>query len=366
MIKEEESIKKHHHKKHHSKSKKRARNIIISIFVILLVAVGGYGFWVYSAAKGSLDSSYKSAGEKQAAGSVVANKQPLNVLLLGVDTGDFGRDYQGRSDTMIIATVNPDKKRTTLTSIPRDTMAELIGTTDFDFERINAAYAKGGAEMALKSISELVSVPLEYYVTVNMGGLQKIVDAVGGVDISPTLSFEYGGYSFKPGKVKMDGKKALAYSRMRYDDPKGDYGRQERQQQVIMSVVKAAISTRSITNFQDVLKAISSNMTTNLSFDDMVEIFKDYRGYGKTIKQDHLQGLGAMWGEAMIQIAPTTELQRISDNLRAESGLDRKKVNNQVTWQNELNVKKNGFKFDSNTSRQDFEVYPPNTTIDTQ
>ena len=78
MIKEKK-VETHHHKKHHSKGKKRFRNIIIGVFIALFIAVGGYGFWVYSAAKGSLDSSYKSAGEKQAASSVISNKQPLNI-----------------------------------------------------------------------------------------------------------------------------------------------------------------------------------------------------------------------------------------------------------------------------------------------
>lgn len=358
---DQEQLKHEHHKhhKHHSKKhrNKVIRRTVITIFLVLLVAVGGYGFWVFNTAKNKLDDSYKSAGEKQAARSIVSDKKPLNVLLLGVDTGAFGRNYQGRSDTMIIATVNPAKKRTTLTSIPRDTMAELVGTKTYDFERINAAYQRGGAPMALKSISELLNVPLEYYVTINMGGMEKIVDSVGGVDVNVPFNFTEGDYSFKKGSMHLNGKQALAYARMRHQDPRSDYGRQDRQREVIAAVIKAAISTRSLTNFQDILGSISKNMVTNLSFDDMVAVFTDYRQYGKTIKNDYVQGAGALWGDAMVQIASTKELQRVSDNLRTESGLDKATLNNETTYQNKMNVEKNAFVFGSSSNQQDFKVF---------
>lgn len=345
----------HHHRKH------TVRNVIIGIIIAIIVAVLGYAAYFYFSAKNAIDSSYKSAGETQSAKTVVDAHKPLSILLLGADTGAFGRNYQGRTDTMIIATINPSTKQTTLTSIPRDTMAQLVGADSFDYERINAAYEVGGSKVALKSVSALVNVPLQYYVTINMGGMEKIVNAVGGVDITPTLTFTYEGYTFTKGEqMHLDGKKALAYSRMRYDDPNGDYGRQTRQREVITSIIKAAVSTRTLTNFQDVLTQVSKNMTTNLAFDDMVSIFSKYRGYAETIKSDHLQGVNAMWGAAMIQIPSTTELQRVSDNLRSEMGLEKATLDNQETRQNKLNIA-NGFSFTSGNSSQQFTVFSPNS-----
>ena len=352
----------HHHHHHHRKH--TVRKVIIWLLVAILVAVIGYAAWFFFSAKSALDSSYKSAGETQSAKTIVDEKKPLSILLLGADTGAFGRDYQGRTDTMMIATINPTKEQTTLTSLARDTMAELVGADDFDYGRLNAAYSVGGSKMALKSISSLINVPLEYYVTINMGGLSKIVAAVGGVDVDVPFTFTYEKQTFTKGKMHLDGTQALAYSRMRYDDPQGDYGRQARQRQVITSIINSAVSTRTLTNFQDVLTQVSKNITTNLTFNDMVSIFKDYRGYAKTIKDDHLQGVGAMWGDAMIQVPSTTELQRISDNLRSEMNLSKATLDNQETRQNTLNIK-NGFSFTSDNNKQPFHVYSPksDTTI---
>lgn len=343
-------------KKH--KRKHPVRKTILFILAAFVIAVLGYGTWLYVSAKNAINTTYKSSGEKQSAKSLVEKKEPLNILLMGADTGAFGRNYQGRTDTMIIATINPEDKQTTLTSIPRDLMAEMVGYDSFKYQRINAAYAFGGSTMALNSISTLLNVPLEYYVTINMGGLQKVVDAVGGVDVTVPFSFSSGGHTFTKGQMHLNGSQALAYSRMRKEDPQGDYGRQKRQRQVITSIINSATSLRSLTNFKEVLDSITDNIVTNLTFDDMTSIFTDYRGYAKTIKSEQVQGVSAWWGDASVQVASTTELQRVSDILRTQMGLKKKTLNNQATRQNKLNAA-NGFNFDNPTSAQNFVDYPP-------
>ena len=126
-------------------------------------------------------------------------------------------------------------------------MAQMVGNSSFRVEKINAAYTIGGAKMAMDSVSKLINVPVKYYALVNMGGIMKMIRYVGGINIRPNLTFEYGGYEFKKGKMThMGGGGALAYSRMRYDDPKGDYGRQERQRQVIIALIKKAGSLGSV------------------------------------------------------------------------------------------------------------------------
>src|SRR5699024_9901892 len=101
-------------------------------------------------------------------------KKRFAVLLMGTDTGALHRtEKRGRTDTMILAVVNPAKKHYTLVSIPRDTMAQMIGTDEFGVEKINAAYEIGGARMAMDTVSELINVPVKYYAVVNMGGIMK-------------------------------------------------------------------------------------------------------------------------------------------------------------------------------------------------
>lgn len=82
---------------------------------------------------------------------------------------------------------------------------------------------------------------------INMGGMKSIIDQLGGVDITPLLSFDYEGYSYKKGvTTHMNGDKALEYCRMRYDDPEGDYGRQKRQRQVLTAIIKSGADVQSL------------------------------------------------------------------------------------------------------------------------
>ena len=110
------------------------------------------------------------------------------------------------------------------------------------------------------------NIPINAYVLINMGGLKTIINKVGGVDITPNLSFTYEGYTFTKGeKTHMDGAKALAYSRMRYDDPEGDYGRQKRQRQILAALMKKAESATTLLNtsfISSLSKQVQTDMTS--------------------------------------------------------------------------------------------------------
>ena len=345
--------------KQRTKKKKPILKIILLVLAAVLLVGAAYGVHLLQQTRNAIDKTYSSVDKAKEAkvSKVVVAKDPISILLLGTDTGAFGRkDVNGNSDTIIVATINPKTKRTTLTSVPRDTMGQIVGTTNYDFEKINSANLRGGPKMVLNSVSKLLNVPLTNYVSINMGGLQQIVDAVGGVDVDVTFAFSYGGSTFTKGKMHLNGQQALNYARMRYTDPRGDYGRQERQRDIIESIIKSAASTGTLANFQKLLDSISNNVRTNLTFDQMVAIFKGYRGAAKTVESDHVQGIGAYWGKAAVQIAATTELQRVSDKIRTELGLEKETVNNETTRQNQLNAT-NGFNFKNPTTIQNFEVH---------
>ena len=112
-------------------------------------------------------------------------------------------------------------------SIPRDTRTEIVGhgTTD----KITHAYAFGREEMTIVTVENLLDIPIDYYVRVNMEGFQDIVDAVGGIQVNNSLDFTNGGHNYAKGLINLNGEQALSFVRMRYDDPNGDFGRQERQ-----------------------------------------------------------------------------------------------------------------------------------------
>lgn len=311
--------------RHNKKKKKSRRRRILTIVVLFLVAVvAGLGImvWkVYNDVTSTADTMYTEVEDKEeirpSAIDVDSGEEPFSVLLLGVDTGDSGRTEQGRSDTMMVMTVNPNTNQSTIVSIPRDTYTEIIGRGTMD--KINHAYAFGGPSMSMNTVQSLFDIPIDYYVDVNMQGLKDIIDALGGIEVTPTLTFSYEGYHFTEGQsVTLDGDAALAYSRMRYDDPEADYGRQERQRQVIAASMRKVASFSSIMNYQSVLGTLENNMSTNLAFDDMVDIFNHYRGAAGNIEQTQLSGSGEMINGIYYEIVPDEEISRVSNILKEQ------------------------------------------------
>ncbi|GAA3319220.1 hypothetical protein GCM10020331_025230 [Ectobacillus funiculus] len=121
----------------------------------------------------------------------------------------------------MLVTVNPNENTTKLVSIPRDTYVTIEGKGRQD--KVNHAYAFGGVPMTLNTLERFLGIPIDYYIEVNMQGFQEIVDAVGGVTVHNTFPFSYEGHSFAAGSIPLNGAQALAYARMRKEDPKGDF-----------------------------------------------------------------------------------------------------------------------------------------------
>ncbi|CAD5900841.1 teichoic acid-peptidoglycan tethering enzyme (LCP component) with transcription regulator domain of major autolysin expression [Carnobacterium maltaromaticum] len=298
----------------------KTKKILIMLLCLFLLVIGGlgvYAFKVYRDVTNTTDNIYEKVDKDEVRKepvSVDKGEDPFSVLLLGVDTGDLGRTEQGRSDSIMVVTVNPNTNESKIVSIPRDTYTEIIGqgTTD----KINHAYAFGGTSMAVNTVQNLLNIPIDYYIEVNMQGVKDLVDAVGGVDVNSPLEFKQNGFEFTKGPVHLDGEKALAFSRNRYDDPTGDYGRQGRQRQVIEAVVKKAATFSTLTNYKDILNALQNNMKTNLTFDNMYDIQAKYKAAAGNIEQVQMQGTGEMINDISYQIIAPDELARVSGILR--------------------------------------------------
>lgn len=288
--------------------------IIFGIILVLFLAVVGMGAKLYWDVSKSMDKTYETVERSKKSQVNLNNKEPFSVLLLGIDTGDDGRVEQGRSDTTIVATVNPRDKQTTLVSLARDTYVDIPGQGKQD--KLNHAYAFGGASLAMDTVENYLNIPINHYVSINMAGLKELVNAVGGIEVNNNLTFSQDGYDFTIGKISLDGEQALSYSRMRYEDPNGDYGRQERQRKVIEGIFQKVLSLNSVSNYQEILTAVSDNMKTDLSFDDMKKIALDYRSAFGKVKQDQLQGTGFMQDGVSYQRVDEQELTRVQQELK--------------------------------------------------
>lgn len=314
---------RHHHHHHHKRH--TVRNVVLVIIGVLIIAGGVFAAVAWKNISSMTSGMYQSSGatKQRNAAAVLSGKKPVSILLLGTDTGDLGRDYKGRTDTMIIMTINPKTKKTTMTSIPRDMYVNLPDYPKYSPAKINAAYAFGGVKESINVVQKEFNVPIDYYVLVNMGGLKKAINQVGGVDVTSPLTFTYNGSSFTAGKSEhMNGQTALNFSRMRYDDPKGDYGRQERQRLVITALLRKSISYKTVLN-KSFLDSISNESKTDMTFSQMTKLALKYRNAAKTVKSDNVQGTGKMISGQSFQMVSTSERQMASNNIRDNLGLKR-------------------------------------------
>lgn len=299
--------------------KTTGKKIFLTILTLILILVGAgaaYGYNIFRDAKNTAKEFYtpsknsnpdtvKKATEK------ISDKKPISILILGTDSRD--EDLGGRSDTMIVATLNPQHKKTTLVSIARDTYVEGVS-----LNKINSAYADGGSDRAIEVVDDLLDIKLDHYVTMNFEGLKSLVDAVGGIEVKSNLAFSYDGHSFSEGVNSLNGDEALAYSRMRKEDPRGDYGRQIRQRQVITAVINKLKSPAALTSYKEVLSALGSNMKTDISFDQLIKIAQNYSSAFDNVTSDNLQGDGQMINGLSYQIVSEDELNRVKNLVKGE------------------------------------------------
>lgn len=205
-------------------------------------------------------------------------------------------------------------------SIPRDTYTEIVGKGFSD--KINHAYAFGGIDMSLRTVEQLLNIPIDYTVQVNMDSFKEIVDAVGGITIENPLEFKSSGSTFKKGQISLSGEEALTYIRMRYEDPRGDFGRQDRQKLVVQAILREGASLNSLLNYQSIFNAVGKNVRTNMDFDEIMDVQKNYKKAVGTIDQLFFeQGTGKTMNGIWYYIADVEELEAIQNALRTHLAL---------------------------------------------
>lgn len=318
---------------------KLGKKIILMLLVIIATTVAAAGIYVTSAFRYSTEE-FKKTFKELDTGSVsnaIEHTEPFSILLMGVDTGSGDRKdpWAGNSDSMIVVTVNPVTKRTTMTSLERDILTTLTGPEENDMNgvdaKLNAAYASGEAQMAIMTVEDLLDIKIDKYMQINMQGLVDLVDAVGGIKVTNPFDFDISieeqepqyTATVAPGTHKVNGDQALVFSRMRYQDPEGDYGRQRRQREVIGLIVKKLLALDSVGSYKKVLKAVSNNMQTNIAVTDKtIPNLLGYRASLGTLENYQLHGESATLEDGgSYQIVTTKHLLETQNRIKAELGL---------------------------------------------
>ena len=295
------------------------------VIIILVISCLGL-IWLHSAyhnAQNTFQKTYETGDSHKLrnVSNVIRQDKPFSVLLLGTDTGALGRHDKGRTDTIILATVNPQKKSIYLTSIPRDTKVTVPGDSQ-PYEKVNAAYTLGGPSKAVSTVQRLLNVPIDFYALINMSGLEKMVNAVDGVTVDPPLSFHYGAASVTKGhETTLRGKAALDYSRMRHQDPNGDFGREKRQRQVLQKLLMKGMKISSLPRYKQILNSLNGNLKTDMKFNDMISIRARYGGATHHLKAKGLKENGEVDDGVDYEVPSQSELEKVSKRIRKSLGL---------------------------------------------
>jgi LCP family protein required for cell wall assembly len=219
-------------------------------------------------------------------------KKALLFLLLGIGDRPVLGD-PGRADSIIVISVNPSIKSAVMFSIPRDTRTKIIGKGFQD--KINHSYAYGGTEMTKKTVEHFLNKSIDYVIQVNMEGLRQLVDAVGGIQVENEFPFEEKDelgekvYYYDKGLVNLDGERALHYTRMRKSDPRGDFGRNERQRQVLIALVQKSTAFSSVFKIQEIINILGENIKTNIPFKEMKLFCDEFRKDGSSYNIETLE-----------------------------------------------------------------------------
>jgi len=266
------------------KKGKKKRILIITGLLLITVIAAAAAFFLGGTDKG-----------KQGIGSLGEHKK-INILLLGIDKR---RNDIGRSNVTCVVSVDTDTKDVSMLWVPRDSRVKIPGN---EWNKIGHAYAYGGPKLSEQTVANLLGVPIDYYVSINMDGFKKVIDALGGVDIDVDKRMYYydpydegevdndGLIDLKPGMQHMDGNTALQYVRFRHDEM-GDIGRIARQQKFAKALLADVINPMVIVKIPSVIKEASVAFETDMPASEMLSVAKIFTdAYKKGLKTEMVAG----------------------------------------------------------------------------
>ncbi|MGQ4538182.1 LCP family protein [Dermabacteraceae bacterium P7074] len=252
--------------------KRKKRSVLLLAFALVFLIIGGVaGLYLVN-----LWRNFDSGVTRVKIASVEEEKQrPANLgkgenyLLLGSDkrdeeearlSGVFGQ----RSDVMMLVHVSADKKSAYVMSFPRDLYVDIPGKGT---DRINAALAYGGVPLTVKTVEQYVGVRIDHVALIDFHGITGMVNAIGGVDVSVSKTIEGDGYTFTKGVDHMDGAKALAFVRQRYQYADGDFQRNRNQRELLKAILSKTLKPETLSN-PVAINNLVSELSPYLTVDD--------------------------------------------------------------------------------------------------
>ncbi len=246
--------------------------LVLSFFALLIVAT------LLVAFSPTLSRSLTSFFVKTQSGAVAWNgTDPVNMVVVGLDERPGMAGQFPHTDTMMVVSILPGSGSVRMLSIPRDLWVTIPGVGP---DRVNDAYGYGGTKKLIRTAESIVNMPIRYYAIIKFTGFQKVIDAAGGVTIdvkrriddpfypAPT-GYGYAPLHIRAGVQHMNGQLALEYVRTRHDDPLGDLGRNQRQQQLLVALKQQMLRPTTLINLPGILAALGQAVDTNFPYPDL-------------------------------------------------------------------------------------------------
>jgi LCP family protein required for cell wall assembly len=252
--------------------KTKAFKWTVSIFAVLLLTIVGVYAYNIGSFINDIQTEQKDPSQKGVEVEEWTGTDPVNIVLLGVDNRD--NDEHPRSDSIVVVSIDPETKKAKVMSVMRDLWYKI--PDGYGYEKINAAHALGGPDLTIKTLKDLLQIPIHYYAKTDFQGFIGIVDAVGGVEIDVEKPLHYaddGVYDIHldPGRQLLDGKKALMYVRFRYD-ALADFARTERQRKFMVALADKMATPATLVKLPKILNAIEPYLETNIKSGDMLKL----------------------------------------------------------------------------------------------
>ena len=276
------------------KTKKTWKKVLLIMLLIILIAGSVFAYKVYKNGGGMTGMLATMIGHDE---TTKKNLGEFKCLILGISTDQDGVDL---TDTIMVASYNPNTQKATLLSIPRDTYTGKISSKATAYEKINALYTrKHRPDETLEAVNEITGLDIKYYVVVKTEALIKLVDVIGGITFDVPIDMDYDDTSqnlhihLKAGEQKLDGDKAEQLVRFRHNNNGTSYpeeygdndtGRMRTQREFIMQVIKQTAKPENIFKIGEILDVAKEYVITNIDFD----VAKDYVPYAVEFNTDDL------------------------------------------------------------------------------
>lgn len=269
------------------KRRSRSKGLkILAIVVVCVVALGAVGAWAYLS---NIEGRLNSGVDQKLRGTLTTAEagDPFYMLLLGVDkseeragSAEYGQDSSNyRTDSIMLARIDPKEKQVTLVSLHRDTLVDL---GEHGQQKINAAYSLGGPSYTVQVVSQFADVPISHYAEIDFDHFEGIVNALGGIEVDVPIDIDdpYAGEPIKKGLQTLDGAQALTLCRSRhaydaYGD--GDLYRAANQRMVIAAIVKKVLASDPAT-MTATISSMADAVSTDLSLSDILSLANQMKG----------------------------------------------------------------------------------------